>query len=74
MQINKKWLQTSVDDLNCVRQQRKISLRYMATKNIVIIIKKYLHDYINSHIFVSKDCFVSASWRILAMTVQVSKY
>ena len=34
---------------------RKIGMRLIMPKKIVIFIKKNLHDYKNSHIFVVKD-------------------
>ena len=37
----------------CINQNIRV-IQYM-TKIVVIFIEKYLHDYINSHIFVSKD-------------------
>jgi hypothetical protein len=32
-----------------------INMLHRMTKNIVIFIEKYLHDYKNSHIFAEKD-------------------
>jgi hypothetical protein len=36
-------------------KQHRINMLFLTTRNIVIIIEKYLHDYKNSHIFVGKD-------------------